>query len=164
MTENDPQEELKIARLPDVLPVLPLENAFVFPKMVFPLEVSGKPSTTLIDEAMAGDRLIGLALLKEKPEEKAPPRKEDFHTIGTSVVVLRMAKTADNKSPLLPQEFGVMAKSIAEAGVLADLIASVINATIEEKQKILDILDVKERLREVTRLVNHQAGILARGR
>ncbi|MBU2053554.1 MAG: endopeptidase La [Proteobacteria bacterium] len=220
MTETDPHEELKIARLPDVLPVLPLENAFVFPKMVFPLEVSGKPSTTLIDEAMAGDRLIGLALLKEKPEEKAPPRKEDFYNIGTSVVVLRMAKTADNKSqlllqginrfriiefvegkpylrarveniedpqvkdieieammanlfglfdrivrlsPFLPQEFGVMAKSIAEAGVLADLIASVINATIEEKQKILDILDVKERLREVTRLVNHQVEILELG-
>jgi len=220
MTENDSQEELKIARLPDVLPVLPIENAFVFPKMVFPLEVSGRPSTTLIDEAMAGDRLIGLALLKEKPEKKAPPRKEDFHSIGTSVVVLRMAKTADNKSqlllqginrfriveflegkpylrarveniedpqvkdleiealmanlvglferivrlsPFLPQEFGAMVKSIAEPGVLADLIASVINATIEEKQKILDILDVKERLREVTRLVNHQVEILEMG-
>ena len=66
-------------------------------------------------------------------------------------------------SPFLPQEFGAMAKTITEPGVLADLVASVINATIEEKQKILEILDVKERLREVTRLVNHQVEILELG-
>ncbi len=56
-----------------------------------------------------------------------------------------------------------MAKSITEPGVLADIVASVINSPIEEKQKILDILDVKQRLREVTRLVNHQVEILELG-
>ena len=66
-------------------------------------------------------------------------------------------------SPFLPQEFGAMVKTITDPGVLADLIASVINVTIEEKQKILEILDVKERLREVTRLVNHQVEILELG-
>ncbi len=66
-------------------------------------------------------------------------------------------------SPFLPQEFGAMAKSITDPGILADLIASVINTPIEEKQKIIEILDVKERLREVTRLVNHQVEILELG-
>ena len=56
-----------------------------------------------------------------------------------------------------------MGKTITDPGVLADLIASVINATIEEKQKIIEILDIKERLREVTRLVNHQVEILELG-
>jgi len=56
-----------------------------------------------------------------------------------------------------------MAKSIAEAGTLADLIASIINAPVEEKQKVLDITDIKDRLKELTRLVNHQMEILELG-
>jgi ATP-dependent Lon protease len=66
-------------------------------------------------------------------------------------------------SPFLPPEFGPMAKSITEAGTLADLIASVINAPIEEKQKILDSIDIKMRLKELTRMVNHQKEVLELG-
>ena len=221
MAEQAPHEELKVVRIPEVLPLLPIETAFVFPKMIFPLEVSGKPAITLIDEAMAGDRLIGIVMLKHKNEAvEDQHRKEDYYSIGTSVAIVRMAKTADNKaqlllqgigrfriieilkgkpylqarveniedkevkdieiealmanlvglfdrivklSPFLPQDFGAMAKTITDPGILADLIASVINAAIEEKHKILEILDVKERLREVTRLVNHQVEILELG-
>ncbi|MCE5281128.1 MAG: endopeptidase La [Deltaproteobacteria bacterium] len=223
MSNKISTDELKIAQIPEILPVLPLAGAFVFPKMLFPLEVSGASSISLIDEAMAGDRLIGLIIQKQKEETasgETPRRKEDFFNIGTSVVILRMAKTADQKaqlllqgvsrfrvlelvegkpylrarvepledkevkdievealmanlsslfekvvklSPFLPQEFGAMAKSITDPGILADLIASVINTPIEEKQKIIEILDVKERLREVTRLVNHQVEILELG-
>ena len=220
MTEQKPIEELNVTKIPEILPVLPLTGVFVFPKMLFPLEVSGTQSITLIDEAMAGDRLIGVVLLKQPPACECSHQKEDYYSIGTSVAILRMAKTADNKaqlllqgisrfriiefvegkpylrarveniedaevkdievealmanlsslferiiklSPFLPQEFGAMAKTITDPGVLADLIASVINATIEEKQKIIEILDIKERLREVTRLVNHQVEILELG-
>ncbi len=56
-----------------------------------------------------------------------------------------------------------MAKSIAEAGTLADLIASIINAPVEEKQKVLDTVDVKQRLKELTRMVNHQMDVLELG-
>jgi ATP-dependent Lon protease len=224
MPDHKSPDELKIAQIPEVLPLLPLESAFVFPKMLFPMEVSGEPAMTLIDEAMAGDRMIGLVMVKSDQEDRektdGPPRKEHYHGIGTSVVILKMAKSADHKaqlllqglgrfrvvellngkpylharvenledqevkdieiealmanlvvlfekivklSPFLPQEFGVMAKTITAPGVLADIIASVINAPLEAKQKILGILDVKERLREVTLLVNHQVEILELG-
>jgi len=220
MSEQKPLDEIKMTKIPEILPVLPLTGVFVFPKMLFPLEVSGAPSITLIDEAMAGDRVIGLAMLKQAPACECSRQMEDYYGIGTSVAILRMAKTADNKaqlllqgisrfriiefvegkpyllarvenledeevkdievealianlislferiiklSPFLPQEFGPMVKTITDPGVLADLVASVINATIEEKQKIIEILDVKARLREVTRLVNHQVEILELG-
>ena len=219
MAKKSP-EALKIVQIPEVLPLLPISGAFVFPKMLFPLEISGAPALTLIDEAMAGDRLMGLIMLKQATEGEISQKREDYYSIGTSVVILRMAKTADQKaqlllqginrfrivefiegkpyltarvenledpevkgievealmanlvglferivklSPFLPQEFGTMAKTITDPGVLADLIASVINASVEEKQKIIEILDVKERLREVTRLINHQVEILELG-
>ncbi len=66
-------------------------------------------------------------------------------------------------SPFLPQEFGAMAKSIKEPGPLTDMIATVINASVEEKQDVLETLDVKKRLEKVTRLVNHQVDILELG-
>jgi ATP-dependent Lon protease len=219
MSEQTAPEELKVLKIPEILPILPLFNALVFPKMMFPMEISGDQSMTLVDEAMAKDRLIGLVMSKKSPPEtKYQP--EDFYTIGTSCVILKMAKTADNKAqllvqgisrlriisfveekpyiqarietledqeiknleiealmanlvnlfdrivkltPFLPQEFGAMTKSIASPGILADMIASIINATLEEKQQILETLDVKERLKEVTRLVNHQVEILELG-
>ena len=219
MSEQTAPEELKVIKIPEILPILPLFNVLVFPKMMFPMEIFGDQSMTLVDEAMAKDRLIGLVMSKKSPPEtKYQP--EDFHTIGTSCVILKMAKTADNKAqllvqgisrlkiisfeqekpyiqarietledqdiknleiealmanlvnlfdrivkltPFLPQEFGAMTKSIASPGILADMIASIINATLEEKQQILETLDIKERLKEVTRLVNHQVEILELG-
>jgi ATP-dependent Lon protease len=220
MSEKN-QEELKIANIPETLPLLPMTGSFVFPRMLMPMEISGSSANSLIDEAMTKDRMIGLLMPKnsDQPVEDAH-NIEDFYEIGTNVVIVRMAKTIDNRtqllvqgvgrfrltamlegkpylyghiepvedigrkdieiealmvnlvnlfdrivklSPLLPQEFGAMAKAITEPGVLADMIASIINASFEEKQHILEILNVKERLREVTKLVNHQVEILELG-
>ena len=66
-------------------------------------------------------------------------------------------------SPGLPPEMPSMAKTIQEPGTLADVVASAINALPAEKQKVLETLNVNERLKSVTRLVNHQVEILELG-
>ena len=43
------------------------------------------------------------------------------------------------------------------------MIASTINSTPDEKQKILELIDINERLKEVTRMANHQLEILELG-
>ncbi len=221
MAEQIKPEEGKKFNIPEVIPIISLYNILVFPKMMVPLEVSGGHSAQLVDEAMTKDRIIGLIMPKrELAGENDRYKLEDLHDVGTCSVILRMAKTAENKtqmllqgisrfqivelvegkpyqqarikvideaeakdietealvanllvlfdrilklSPFLPPEFGPMAKSITEAGTLADLIASIINAPIEEKQKILDSIDVKARLKELTRMVNHQMEVLELG-
>ncbi len=219
MTEQQEPTELSTQKLPEVLPILPLFDAALFPKMVLPLVVMQDESIQLIDEAMSQDRLIGLLVAKKKTDQ-VPYPKEDLTKIGTSALILKMAKTEDKKaqllvqglsrfevtafqegkpyiearvehleereqkdnetealmsnlislftkivelSPGLPQEIGGMAKSIQEPGTLADMAASTINSTPEEKQKILEIIDIKNRLKEVTRLANHQLEILELG-
>ncbi|HEX7534305.1 MAG TPA: endopeptidase La [Syntrophales bacterium] len=219
MAEEKSTEELKVLKIPDILSIVPLFNVVVFPNMVFPLEVFGEQTMTLVDEAMAADRIVGLVMSKKSPAEiKNQP--EDLYGIGTSVVIVKMAKTGENGatllvqgvsrfkimefvdgrpymrarvevvadeadkdieiealmanlnglfdrmvklSPVLPQEFGAMAKAITSPSVLADVIASIINSVPAEKQKILEILDVKERLKEVTRLISHQLEVLELG-
>jgi ATP-dependent Lon protease len=211
--------EFSAEKMPEILPILPLFDAALFPKMVLPLVVMQKTSIQLVDEAMAQHRIIGLIVAKEQVNDDAYT-KGDLHTVGTSALILKMAKTEDNKlqllvqglgrfrtkdylkgkpylqarvehvkdeekrdkelkalmsnmtgqfsriaelSPGMPQEIVVMANSIQEPGILADMITSTINCTLEEKQAILEIFDVKKRLKEVTRLVNYQLEILELG-
>ena len=219
MTEQQPSPELNAEKIPEVLPILPLFDAALFPKMVLPLVVMQPESIKLVDETMSQNRLIGLIVVK-KPSEDNVHAQDDLNTVGTSALILKMAKTEDNKlqllaqglgrfkvkeyvqekpylrasvehikedntkdkeiealmsnligqftriaelSPGLPQEIVVMARSIREPGILADMIASTINSSLEEKQKVLEIFDIKKRLKEVTRLVNHQLEILELG-
>jgi ATP-dependent Lon protease len=219
MAEEKSTEELKVLKIPDILSIMPLFNVVVFPNMVFPLEVFGEQTITLVDEAMATNRIVGLVMSKKSPTE-IKNQAEDLYNIGTSVVIVKMAKTGENGatllvqgvsrfkiigfvdgspyirarveviedevekdieiealmanlnglfermvklSPVLPQEFGAMAKAITSPSVLADVIASVINSVPAEKQKILEIIDVKERLKEVTRLISHQLEVLELG-
>jgi len=220
MTEQKIFEDINKFSIPEVIPILPLHNALVFPKTMIPLEVSGS-ATQLIDEAMMKDRLVGLIMAKQEPDNQSGIYTlEELHEVGTCAAILKMAKTSENRtqmllqgisrftivellegkpyqqariklieeeeikdietealmsnllvlfdrilklSPFLPPEFGPMAKNITDAGILADLIASIINAPVEEKQKILDIADAKQRLKELTRMVNHQMEILELG-
>ena len=62
--------------------------------------------------------------------------------------------------PNMPKEIEAITHSIKEPGILADFIVSHIDSTVEEKQKILEMIDVKDRLKEVIRLVNNQLEIL----
>lgn len=219
MTQQNGSENKNNFNIPEVIPILPLQNVLVFPKTMIPLEVTGSASL-LVDEAMTKDRLVGLIMTKKDPETPDQYTLDDMHQVGTCAMILKMAKTSENRtqlllqgvsrfsieelmagksyqqariklieekevkdletealmsnllslfdrilklSPFLPPEFGSMAKSVTEAGTLADLITSVINAPVEEKQKVLDTADVKKRLKELTRLVNHQMEVLELG-
>lgn len=211
--------ENQVEKMPETLSILPLFDATLFPKMVLPLVVMQGESIQLIDEAMSKNRIIGLLVSKDK-EMKSSYSREDLYDVGTSALILKMAKTEDNKAQLLVQglsrfrikeiveeqpylkvhaelikeneekdkeiealmsnlvglftrvvelspglqpEIAGMARSIKEAGTLADMITSSMNATSEEKQKILETVDIKERLKDVTRLTNYQLEILELG-
>ncbi|CAB1062911.1 ATP-dependent protease La (EC Type I [Olavius sp. associated proteobacterium Delta 1] len=219
MADKQSSMEFDAEKVPEILPIMPLYDAALFPKMVLPLVVMQGESVKLVDDAMAKDRIIGL-IVSKKPEEKNAPEKEDLAQVGTSALILKMAKTHDNRtqllvqglsrfkikafedgkpylvariesikdvekedketealmsnitsqfervvelSPGLPPEIAQMAKTIQEPGTLADMVASTINSNPEEKQIVLEMVDVKKRLKEVTRLVNHQLDILELG-
>jgi ATP-dependent Lon protease len=114
-------------------------------------------------------RFTIVELLEGKPYQQARIKlieEKEVKDIETEALMSNMLVLFDRilkLSPFLPPEFGPMAKTITDAGILADLIASIINAPVEEKQKILDIADAKQRLKELTRMVNHQMEILELG-
>jgi len=102
MEEKKLSTDFGTENIPDNLPVLPLFDAVLFPKMVLPLVVIEDHSVKLVDEAMSKDRIIGLLVSKSKSKEKTVP-EDDLAAIGTSAMILKMAKTEDNKAQLLVQ-------------------------------------------------------------
>ncbi|MCD4777389.1 MAG: endopeptidase La [Desulfobacterales bacterium] len=219
MADKQPSLDFGSRELPEILSILPLFDATLFPKMVVPIVIMQRESIQLVDEAMSKDRTIGLILSKNS-EVKSKYTPDDLYKFGTTALILKMAKNEDNRAQLLVQGLGrfkvkdfikgkpylqarvenlqdietkskeidalmanlvglftkvvefspglspdilSMAKSIQVPGILSDMIASIINSTLEEKQKVLETLDIKKRLEEVTRLVNYQLEILKLG-
>ena len=66
MTDQNTIEENISISTPEVIPILPLYNVLLFPKMVIPLEVTGANSIRLIDDAMIKDRIIGIIMAKKR--------------------------------------------------------------------------------------------------
>ncbi len=88
--------------IPGTLPILPIVDTNLFPKMVLPLVLIQKEAIDLIDEAMAGSRMLGL-ILSRKPEPGSKHRAEDLYRIGTVAMILKMSKMEDEKAQLLIQ-------------------------------------------------------------
>ena len=69
-----------------------------------------------------------------------------------------LPRSSTNLSPLLARRLGlyVSKKGLADAGVLADFMANIVEASLEEKLRILAALDVKDRLNQVIELLARQ--------
>src|SRR6267378_4463347 len=80
--------------LPDKLPILGLSDIVIFPGMVAPLLVETPQSTKLIDEVVAGDRLLGVVLQRNPEAEN--PLPHEMHEVGCAARVLKMLKFPDN--------------------------------------------------------------------
>jgi len=55
----------KTIKLPEIIPVFPLSNFIFFPKTTVPLNIFEKKYLEMIDDAMKGDRIIGMIQPKE---------------------------------------------------------------------------------------------------
>ncbi len=100
-TTGNPDEPSRISSrsLPDTLPILGLSDIVIFPGAVAPLLVETGPSIKLIDEAVAGDRLMGTIL--QRRAEVPDPAPEDLYDVGCVVRLAKMVKFPDNTARVL---------------------------------------------------------------
>ncbi len=87
--------------IPGQLPILPLSDVVVFPHMVAPLLVTNPQSIRLIDDVVAGDRLVGVTLQNNPDDEN--PRREQLKAVGCIARVVRMLKFPDESVRVLIQ-------------------------------------------------------------
>jgi ATP-dependent Lon protease len=95
-------EEGDLARLedlPEELPILPLRGAVVYPHTSLPLTIGQPRSITLVDDVVAGDRLVGLVASKDPDLETPGP--DDLYKVGTLATVHRLFRAPDGTIRLL---------------------------------------------------------------
>src|ERR1700677_3538622 len=83
----------KTAPATDILGILPLQDAVLFPNTVIPLAVVKKPGILLVEEALREGKPIGLTVLKDREIENPGP--DDVQRIGTIGVIQKMLKVPD---------------------------------------------------------------------
>ena len=100
LTPED-EEEMTNEELPSSLPILPLRNTVLFPGVVIPITAGRDKSIKLINEANAGNKIIGV--VAQKNEEDEDPSKDDIHHIGTVARILRVLKMPDGNITVILQ-------------------------------------------------------------
>lgn len=109
MTDEDMPVDKNLA-VPDVLPILPLKNAILFPGVVLPITVGREQSIRLIREYNKKSKIIGTATQKNPQVEK--PVMADLFSVGTVAQILKILEMPDGNTMVILQ--GVSRFSLVE--------------------------------------------------
>ena len=91
----------EMSKIPEILPILPLRGVVVFPQTAVPLTIGQPRSIKLVDDVVAGDKIIGLVASRNPDLENPGP--EDLYRIGALAVVQRLLRAPDGTIRLLVQ-------------------------------------------------------------
>ena len=219
VTFDAPEPQEHELDLPAALPVLPLKETVVFPQSMTPLAIGQERSVRLIDDVVAGDRLLALVTAKDASLES--PGWDDIYDVGTVALVHKMIKVPDGTlrilvqglervkldhrldtdpyllgefsalpdvqvdtpevealtrnvqglfariiglAPYLPEELQLAAANVDDPSALAHLVASTLRTIkTEERQEILEEVNVETRLRLVSTILNRELEVFELG-
>ena len=206
------------AAVPGALPVLPLRETVPFPDTVTPLAVGQERSIALVNDVLAGNRLLVMVASREPQVEVPGP--EQLYEVGVVGTVARMLKVPDGtlrllvqggqrvaltgweseqpylvaqveerpdqltespeltalmrnvqgtftriveEAPYLPEELQIAVANIEEPSALSHLIAGSLRLSSEEKQSLLEELDVARRLRRLVEILARELEVISIG-
>jgi ATP-dependent Lon protease len=216
MPEAEPYEG--DVEIPSALPVLPLKETVVFPQSMTPLAIGQERSVKLIDDVVAGDRMLALVTTRDSEVEQAG--FDDMYEIGTAGLVHRMIRVPDGTLrilvqglarirlerrvthdpypvgefaelpdvvkqskeiealtrtvqnqfarvvelvPTLPDELQLAAANIDDPSILTYLVSSTLRLKTEEKQQLLEMVDVEQRLRTTAAILSRELEVFELG-
>jgi ATP-dependent Lon protease len=206
-------------QLPATLPVLPLKETVVFPQSMTPLAIGQERSVRLIDEVVAGDRLVALVTARDASVDT--PGWDDIYDVGTVAVIHKMIRVPDGTlrilvgglqriritehvseepylvaeiealpdenedtpevealtrnvqglfskiiglAPYLPEELQLAATNVDDPSALGHLVASTLRTIpTDERQRILETVDVGQRLRQVSAILSREVEVFELG-
>jgi ATP-dependent Lon protease len=209
----------RVAKIPKELSILPLRNSVAFPFSVIPLGVGIPRSIKLVEDALEGNRTIGLVAMKDSSIEE--PQPGQVYEVGTVAKVHQMHRAPDKSlqviveglerfrierwlgsepylqarialapdvleqgveldalvrslrdlaeevvtlSPNLPDEAGKLLNQVEDPRYLTYLIAANAGLQIDEGQTVLEMDDVKDKLRTLISHLTHEREILTLGK
>lgn len=84
----------KPADLPQTIPLFPLPGAILFPRGVLPLNIFEPRYLNMIDDALSGDRIIGMIQPAQAEGEDTPA---DLSEVGTAGRITAFSETDDGR-------------------------------------------------------------------
>jgi ATP-dependent Lon protease len=138
-------QDVTVSRgLPEGLPVLPLKESVAYPNTLTPLAIGQERSIKLINDVLAGERMLVMVASKD-PEIEAPG-PADLYRVGVAGTVARMIKVPDGTLRILVQG--------GQRVRLADFLATepYLVARIEEEP---DVVEQTTELEALTRNVQN---------
>ena len=84
---------MKIEDLPNKLPVFPLSNFIIFPKTTVPLNIFEPRYIQMIDDAMKGNRIIGIV----QPKKSGDLKKPNLYDVGCAGKITSFNETEDGR-------------------------------------------------------------------
>lgn len=98
MQKNKEQNELK-EKIDNMLPVLPLRDVVVYPKMIVPIFVGREKSIEAVQKA--NNNGSDIVLVMQKKADVEVPEAEDLYKVGTRGNILQMLKLPDGTIKIL---------------------------------------------------------------
>ena len=101
--QGDNLPKVKDSELPDVLPILALRNAVIFPGTVYPVTIGRDKSMRLVREAEEKGLFIGAVPQKDVSVEE--PSGQDLFETGVVARVIKMLEMPDGSVTVILQSF-----------------------------------------------------------
>jgi ATP-dependent Lon protease len=98
LEEETPETDNGGSRL---LPILPMSELVLFPRLIIPLALWEESAQRLIDDTMLKDKIVGILTSRQPATETYTA--ENLYSIGTAAVILKMGKTQEGAVRLLVQ-------------------------------------------------------------
>jgi len=98
---QDDENEMNKEQIPSELSILPLRNMVLFPGVVIPITAGRDKSIKLINDAVAGDKTIGV--VAQLNEETELPAGSDVYKTGTVAKILKTLKLPDGNITVILQ-------------------------------------------------------------
>ena len=89
--------------------------------------------------------------------------EQDLKGVEVNALLMNLREQAQKiieLSPHIPSEASFLVKSIDNPAILSDIVASNLSVSVEEKQDLLETLDVQERMEKVVELLNKEIQVL----
>ena len=204
--------------LPPALPVLPLRDSVPFPDTLTPLAIGQERSVKLVNDVLAGDRMLVMVANKDPDAENPGP--DEIYRVGVAGFVARMLKVPDGSLrilvqggrrvelldfpatepymvariehrpdvvdddpelealarnvqntfsqiiqgvPYLPEELQLAVANLEDPTELAHMIAGSLRLSTEEKQELLEEVNVTKRLRRLSELLARELELISIG-
>jgi ATP-dependent Lon protease len=205
--------------VPQMLPVLPLRETVPFPDTLSPLAVAQDRSIQLVNDVLAGNRMLVMVAARDPSVEQPGP--DELYDVGVVGAVARMLKVPDGslrilvqgservkierwvreqpylvaeisqlpdvidasaneiealkrtvqqtfsriveQVPYLPEELQVAVANLDDPAALSNLIAGALRLPAEEKQQLLEEVDVAKRLRRLVQLLARELEVISIG-